>query len=191
MAMCQALLCDKRFHQLLLQFDEDLAASTRAAGCPRCGGVLHSACYRRKPRGAPRGLEPQYSQRASFCCAVDGCRKRSTPRSLRFLGRKVYLAAMVVLISAMCCGLTPKRVSRLAQAVSVPRRTLERWRYWWLQVFTRSSFWKAAAARFMPSVNSEALPASLLERFSAVDAQDRLLALLRFLSPVSTMSDGA
>jgi len=189
--MCQALLCDKRFHQLLLQFDEDLAASTRAAGCPRCGGVLHSACYRRKPRGAPRGLEPQYSQRASFCCAVDGCRKRSTPRSLRFLGRKVYLAAMVVLISAMCCGLTPKRVSRLAQAVSVPRRTLERWRYWWLQVFTRSSFWKAAAARFMPSVNSEALPASLLERFSAVDAQDRLLALLRFLSPVSTMSDGA
>src|ERR1700757_4281542 len=78
MAMCQALLCDKRFHQLLLQFDEDLPASTRAGGCRRCGGRLHAARYRRKPRGAPRGLMPQYSQRSSFCCAVDGCRKRHT-----------------------------------------------------------------------------------------------------------------
>jgi len=43
--MCQALLCDQRFHQLLLQFDEDLTARTRADGCPRCGGRLHSAPY--------------------------------------------------------------------------------------------------------------------------------------------------
>ena len=189
--MCQALLSDQRFHQLLLQFDADLAASTRADGCPCCAGVLHSACYWRKPRGAPRGLPPQYSQRASFCCAVDGCRKRATPPSLRFLGRKVYLAAMVVLISALRCGLTPKRVNRLAQSVSVPRRTLERWRCWWREVFAGSAFWKAASARFMPPVNSEVLPASLLERFSALDPQGRLIALLRFLSPVSTMSDGA
>lgn len=105
--MCQALLCDRRFHQLLLQFDDDLATSTRADGCRSCAGTLHSAYYRRKPRGAPRGLEPQYSERASFCCAVHGCRKRSTPPSLRFLGRKVYLATMVVLVSAMRCGLTP------------------------------------------------------------------------------------
>ncbi|MCC6195510.1 MAG: hypothetical protein IT518_13690 [Burkholderiales bacterium] len=128
--MTQALLCDHRFHHLLLRFDADLAATTRADGYPRCGGVLHSASYRRKPRGAPRGLQPEYSERASFCCAVDGCRKRSMPPSLRFLGRKAYLAAVVVLISAICCGLTPKRVSQVAQSVSVPRRTLERWRQW-------------------------------------------------------------
>jgi len=36
-----------------------------------------------------------------FCCAVDGCRSRATPPSLRFLGRKVYLAAIVVLV-AIC-----------------------------------------------------------------------------------------
>jgi len=182
--MCQALLCDKRFHQLLFQFDEDLAARTRAAGCPRCGGVLHSAAYWRKPRGAPRGLLPQqYNQRASFCCAVDGCRKRATPPSLRFLGRKVYVAAVVVLISAMRCGLSPKRAQYLAQLVNVPRRTLERWRCWWLQVFAQSAFWKAARARFVPPVQIEALPASLLERFSAADAQSRLIALLQFLAP--------
>lgn len=189
--MCQALLCDKRFHQLLLQFDEDLAARTRADGCPRCGGRLHSAPYWRKPRGAPRGLVAQYSQRSSFCCAVDGCRKRTTPPSLRFLGRRVYLAAVVVLISAMRCGLTPKRVQYLAQLVSVPRRTLERWRRWWLEGFAQSSFWKAACARFLPPVQSEALPAGLLERFSGQDARGRVIALLQFLSPLSTISDGA
>lgn len=184
--MSHALLSDSRFHQLLFQFDADLAATSRADGCPRCGGVLHTANYPRKPRGAPPGLPAQYSERASFCCAVDGCRKRSTPPSLRFLGRKVYLAAMVVLISAMRCGLTPRRVSELAQSMSVPRRTLERWRRWWLEVFAGSPFWKAASARFMPPVDGEALPGSLLERFSAADAGGRLIALLRFLSPMST-----
>ena len=108
------------------------------------------ACCTRRATGASpaahrEDLPPQYSQRASFCCAVDGCRKRrATPPSLRFLGRKVYLAAMVVLISALRCGLTPKRVNRLAQSVSVPRRTLERWRCWWREVFAGSAFWKGS-----------------------------------------------
>jgi hypothetical protein len=34
-------------------------------------------------------LDKGYGQRFSFCCAVGGCRKRTTPPSLRFLGRKV------------------------------------------------------------------------------------------------------
>jgi hypothetical protein len=191
MVMCQALLSDKRFHQLLLQFDEDLAARTRAGGCRRCGGLLHSARYRRKPRGAPPGLVPEYSQRSSFCCAVEGCRKRHTAPSLRFLGRKVYLAALVVLISAMRCGLTAKRAQHLGQTLSVPRRTLERWRRWWLEVFAQSSFWKGACARLLPPVDSAALPASLLERFSGQDLRSRLIGLLQFLSPLSTLSDGA
>ena len=136
--MCQALLSDQRFHQLLLQFDEDLAASTRADGCPRCGGVLHSARYPRKPRGAPRELLDQYRSRLSFCCAA--CRRRTTPESVRYLGRRVYLAAVVVLSSAMRAGITGKRVAQLSEWFAVPRRTLERWRRWWLEAFvdTRS-----------------------------------------------------
>jgi hypothetical protein len=86
--MCQALLCDKRFHQLLLQFDEDLAASTRAGGCRRCGGRLHSARYRRKPRGAPPGLVAQYSQRSSFWRKANGGHRTST--SLPPLARSGY-----------------------------------------------------------------------------------------------------
>ena len=51
--MYRTLLADARFHDLLLAFDRDLAAAARAAGCARCGGVVHSARFWRKPRGGP------------------------------------------------------------------------------------------------------------------------------------------
>jgi len=50
----QTLLAVAKFHEQLLAFDRDLAARRRAAGCPDCGGALHSANYRRKPRGQLR-----------------------------------------------------------------------------------------------------------------------------------------
>ena len=103
----RALLADARFHKLLLAFDSDLAAAARAAGCARCGGVLHSAKFRRKPRGSPAGLGEACDQRLSFCCAVDLCRKRATPPSFRFLGRKAWLGAVVVLVCAMRQGEPP------------------------------------------------------------------------------------
>ena len=110
---------------------------------------------------------------------------------MRYLGRRVYLAAVVVLVSAMRCGLTATRAQRLAQSLRVPRRTLERWRRWWLEQFPQTLFWKGACARFWPPVRIGALPASLLERFSSDDMQSRLLQSLRFLSPLSTLSGGA
>jgi len=54
------LLADARFHNLLLALDRDLAAAARAKGCVRCGGVLHSARFRRKPRGSPAGVDEGY-----------------------------------------------------------------------------------------------------------------------------------
>jgi hypothetical protein len=177
------LLADARFHDLLLAFDRDLAAAARTAGCA-CGGRLHSARYRRKPRGRPCGLSPEHDWRESFCCAVDGCRARNTPPSLRFLGRKVYVAAIVVLIAILQHGATGDRMERLAQIVKVDRRTVERWRRWWRDRFTATPFWRAAGAAFMPLVDQERLPASLLERFAG-DGACRLIALLRFLSPLT------
>jgi len=114
-----SLLCDARFHNLLLAFDRDLAAVAREAGCGRCSGVLHCAGYWRKPRGRACIVGPEHDRRFSFCCAVDGCRRRATPPSLRFLGRKVYLATVVVLVSMMQHGVTEPRVRRLAAVVGV------------------------------------------------------------------------
>jgi hypothetical protein len=109
---------------------------------------------------------------------------------VRYLGRRVYLAAVVVLVSAMRYGLSATREQRLAQWLSVPRRTLERWRVWWLDQFVQTSFWKGERARFIPPVNSGVLPWSLLPRFSGEDLQRRLIQLLRFLSPLSTLGGG-
>jgi hypothetical protein len=178
------LLADARFHQLLLACDGDLADAARAGRCARCGGALHSACYPRKPRGRACRLGPEHDRRFSFCCAVDGCRSRATPPSLRFLGRKVYLAAIVVLVAMLRHGVTTSRIDRLSQAVGVDRRTVERWRVWWRERFPATPFWQVARAAFMPPIDRERLPASLLERFTG-DGADRLVAPLRFIGPVT------
>ena len=182
--MYQALLADARFHEQLLVFDRDLAASARAARCWLCGGALHSASYDRKPRGCPCGLGQEYAERFSFCCAVDGCRKRTTPSSLRFLGRKVYLATVVTLISAMLLSTTPSRLARLSAVQGIDRRTLARWRAWWLSTFSDGPFAAAVRAALVPPVDIAALPVSLLDRFAG-GIKQQLTALLRFLGPLT------
>lgn len=182
--MYQAVLADARFHEQLLVFDRDLSAIARATGCGLCGGALHSAPFGRKPRGGPAGLSQEYARRFSFCCAVDGCRKRTTPASLRFLGRKVYLATVVTLISAMLNGPTPARLARLSIVPGIDRRTLARWRAWWLSTFTGGSFALVAKATFMPPLDVASLPASLLDRFAGGLAE-QLTSLLRFLGPLT------
>jgi len=177
-------LQDARFHTLLLRADQDVAVAARGEGCPQCGGALHSAPYERKPRGGPPGLGEEHDRRFSFCCAEDGCRKRHTPPSLRFLGRKVYLGTVVVLVSAMRHGATPARMQKLRDHLQVSRRTVERWRAWWREAFAESPFWRIAAAAFMPLVDAGLLPASLLERFSG-DDEARMVGLLRFLVPIT------
>ncbi len=183
--MCHALLGDARLYEQLLRFDEDLAERVRAGGCP-CGGRLHSARYPRKPRGGPVDLTG-YDHRMSFCCDREGCRKRMTPPSLRFLGRRVYLGAVVVLVSAMMRGLTSWRVAKLCALVGADRRTLERWRRWWREAFPRTALWTDARARFMPLVTEAELPASLLERFED-ERRVQLIGVLKLLLPLTTSS---
>lgn len=181
MCNCGALL-DSKFYAFLQCIDEELAAETRAGGCRRCKGRLHRDRYRRKPRGGPHGLDQGYWYRLSFTCAI--CDKRHTPVSVRFLGRRVYLAAVVVLASALRTGLNDRRIGQLTEWIGVPKRTIERWRTWWLREFVDSPFWTKARARFMPPLEAAALPASLLERFRGLDLSSQLTAALRFLAPV-------
>jgi hypothetical protein len=180
----QSLLSDARFYDRLLDFDRDLAEQARSAGCGECDGALHSASYWRKPRGRACRVGPEHDQRFSFCCARDGCRSRTTPASLRFLGRKVYLATVVVLVSMMQHGVTEGRLERLKEVISVDRRTVRRWLQWWRNAFTATSFWRNARAAFSPPVEQDRLPATLFERFR-VEAAERLIALLRFITPIT------
>jgi hypothetical protein len=74
---------------------------------------------------------------------------------------------------------------RLKELVGVDRRSLERWRRWWREIFTATPFWQNARAAFMPPVDEKRIPAALLERFSGRAAEKRMIALLRFLGPIT------
>jgi hypothetical protein len=176
----QSHLVDQELHQLLEKVDADLALEACQKGCLFCHGKLHRADFDRKPRGGP-----QWDRRYSFCCAEEDCRRRRTPESVRFLGRRVYAGLVVVLISVMIHGLKPRRVCRIREALQIDSRTLKRWRQWWLDSFVRSSFWRAARARFIPRLCERTLPLSLWLSFELEERQ-RLLAVLQFLGPITT-----
>jgi len=111
--MCHHTLLHGNFHVFLLRIDEDLAVKTQADGCRRCGEVLHKNRYQRKPRGGGLinlGKGPHFC--LSLTCSM--CGKRHNPPSVRFLGSRVYVAATVVLASALRFGLTDARVARLS-----------------------------------------------------------------------------
>lgn len=174
-----------RFWSLLLSIDRDLAETARQHGCS-CGGRLHRADYPRRPRGCPDQLPEAYRQRLSFCCNRDGCRKRVTPPSVRFVGRKVYLSAVVVLIAAMRHGATPRRVRELSKLTGADRRTIDRWQVFWQEFFPRTTFWRTARCRIVLVSKVLALPGSLMDVFLRTDASDNGWGnLLRFLSPIS------
>ena len=183
--MYQSLVQDSRLPAQLIRIDEDLLAREQARRCGVCGGVLHRADYPRKPRG-PWRLGREYQRRLSLCCAEEGCRRRTTPPSVLFVGRKVYLGAVVVLVTALRYGPTPARLAKIREVWGVGVRTLARWRKWWTGAFGRSPFWRAARARFATPIREDQLPCSLIEAFGVSERDERLVDLLRWLSPVSS-----
>jgi hypothetical protein len=106
-----------------------------------------------------------------------------TPPTVRFLGRKVYLGAMVILISAMRQGLTPRRVRELSTLFGADAATIARWQSFWRDHIPQTPFWKVARARLIPVADLVALPLSLLDAFLRTkDAYQDWGHLLRFLS---------
>jgi hypothetical protein len=181
------------FLQFLAVIDTDLASRAWMQGCRLCGGALHSACYPRKPRGGP-AVATEATTRHSFCS--DKCRRRTTPESVRFLGRRVYPGFVMVLLSAMQSGVTDTLINELTLHLGVARRTLQRWRYWWREIFVGTPFWDLGRGRFMPPIEHATLPMSLLDRFKGQDGQSQLVLCLRFLAPLSklgffTQDDGS
>lgn len=185
--MYQNLINDSSLYRALLKLDEELAEETRQRGCP-CGGKLHWARYPRKPRGGPTESDDAYRIRRSFCCAEEGCRRRTTPPSVLFLGRKVFFGAVIVLVGVLRLGPSPVRLSKLEQWVGVSTRTIGRWRNWWKEGFVRSDFWKAARGRLRTPVDEQQLPHSLLQAFEGAAESSKLIHLLWFICPLTSSS---
>ena len=179
---------DDKLFQWLVQIDEATCREVAARGCPQCQGRLHRADYPRKPRGGLLGVAGEvFSKRLSLCCAREGCRRRATPPSVRFLGKRVYLGVVMLLASALMCMLTPSVAVRETQ---IPARTLRRWGDWWQSEFPLSRLYQEQRGRFLPPLSLERMPASLVERFEAMDRgqQEVWVRTLCFLSPLSTGS---
>jgi hypothetical protein len=179
---------DARVFDFLLRADQDLADRTKAGGCCWCGGQLDCAPFPRKPRGGLIPLGEEFCWRFSFCCNREGCRRRSTPPSVRFFGRRFYLAVVVVLVTAMRQGPTPPGAKKLKEELDVDRRTLSRWQQWWQELFPQGEFWAQARRQLLPRcVAADSLPRSLLEDvFVGGDPTEDLVRCLRFLSPATT-----
>lgn len=185
--MYTTLLTDATLFDALIAIDQELATTAQAGGCRRCPGRLHHGDYPRKPRGGPADLPAAYETRTSFCCAR--CRKRLTPASVRFLGRRVYLGVIVLLACVLRQGPTPWRVTRLRAVLGVSAETLARWHRWWRADFVHTAFWRAVRSRFARPVDEGEVPRALLERFAG-DAGVHVVAMLRFLGPLTTTSAG-
>jgi hypothetical protein len=194
--MVHQLTLDREFFSLLEQEDGRIAEQVAAAGCPECGGPLHRSDYERKPRGALFAPEGESSiERISLCCGREGCRKRATPPSLRFLGRRVYLGAVVVVASAVAQAVetvkTVRTAAAQAEATGVPPRTTRRWLGWWQGAFVSTDVFVALRARLI-GVEVERLPSSMLEPLAG-SWPERLRTVATLLAPLTTSSvaDGA
>lgn len=175
----------------LAEVDERIAKAVAAERCPHCRGPLHVANYDRKPRGAAAFAEGEaFTLRHSLCCGRRGCRRRVLPPSLRFLGRRVYLEAVVLFASA--CAQVAATLREAREATRVPEWTLRRWLAWWRELLPARPWWAELRARFAPPPPDEAeLPRSLLGKLgveSGAACRDLTFLAARCLAPGTTRS---
>ena len=172
---------EQKLLSVLWLTDVEEAARVRAARCPHCGAALHRADYPRKPRGA-ENLPPEWDWRLSFCCAQ--CRRRLTPKSVRFLGRKVYLGS-VVLAACVLRG-HGEKLERVAGRLKLKMSTLRRWMAWWRRV-AETKWWAVARARLAPPLGEGCFITRLYDRFRerARKTAEVVTKLLAFVSPLT------
>jgi hypothetical protein len=178
------------FFELLVRADEAVTLRVAAAGCPRCRGPLHRSDYTRKPRGAliaPSG--EVHVRRFSLCCGREGCRKRATPPSVLFLGRRVYLGAVVIVASVVALAL--RAASEIRRRTGVPARTTGRWLGWWQGPFLDTETFVTICARLI-GVDVGRVPESIVGQLAG-SWTERVRSMLGWLAPLTTGSvpDGA
>ena len=148
---------------------------------PYCAGPLHRGAYVRKPRGGPADLPEAVAVRLSLCCGREGCRRRVLPPSVLFWGRRVYWAAVVLVLTALREGRVEGiTADHLRARFGVTRRTLTRWRRYFREHFPQTVTWRQLVSRFWPPVPATAVVADVLGRFIRArgDPEQGLVACL-------------
>lgn len=165
-----ALAPDPAFLQVLRDFDFNLFLSMKKKGCPHCGGPLDTSNYLRKTRGLSDDAEVCFN----LCCRREGCRKRCNPRSVRFLGRKVYGAWVVIMAMDYC--------RELGLSALPARRTIARWRFFWKEYLSEAgAFIRWARGKLVPGTKITTSPSSLFCHFGH-PARGSWLSILKFFT---------
>jgi hypothetical protein len=174
------------FFEGLTAIDTAIVERAAAEPCRDCGGPLYRGDYPRKPRGGGIATVAEaFGRRFSLCCGRDGCRHRATPPSVRFLGRRVYVGAAVIVASAIALAVASARAAE--RATGVAARTTRRWLRWWRGPFTTSGPFVELSARLVPAFSRSELPTSILDRLGGTSAM-RVSKLLVWLAPLTTAS---
>jgi hypothetical protein len=174
------------FFEGLVAIDAAILERAAAERCRDCGGPLHRGDYPRKPRGGLWGpAAGVFDRRFSLCCGREGCRHRATPPSVRFLGRRVYVGAVMIVASVVALAAQSARAAQ--HATGIAARTTRRWLRWWRGPFTTSAPFVELSSRLVPSVARGRLPTSILERLPGASAL-RVRRLLTWLAPITTGS---
>ncbi len=183
--MLPELLQRVSLFRLLHRIDADLAAQTRQQGCPFCKGPLHTASYLRKPRGGPETVPEEYCRRLSLCCGRESCRRRVLPPSCLFMGRRAYFGCVILIVMALHQH-RPNGLgaTKLMHMFSVPKKTIERWIYYFRDEFPQSTSWQRLRGQVIAHIRDSDLPGGLLELFlhRSASAVKALASCLRFLA---------
>jgi hypothetical protein len=174
----------REFFEELTAIDAAILDRAAKEACRFCGGPLHRGDYARKPRGGLVAVAAEtFARRFSLCCGREGCRCRATPPSVRFLGRRVYVGAIVIVASVV--ALVQAIASAATRATGVPARTTRRWLRWWRGPFVETPVFVEISGRLVPAVERRSLPTSILERLLG-PASARVQNLLAWLAPITT-----
>jgi hypothetical protein len=175
----------REFFVALEKTDAEIVQQVQKEGCPVCGGRLHRSDFERKPRGALMAAAGEaFATRFSLCCGQEGCRKRATPPSVRFLGRRVYLGAVVIVASVVAQVLTAAEA--IGRASKVPAGTVRRWQGWWKGAFLGTEVFLALRARLIGIAEKE-VPASIVGRLGEPGGtpEGQVRSLLTWLKPLT------
>lgn len=187
--MYHYLLNDAIFYNRLLEIDRLIASQVKEKGCPHCQGKLNQSHFLRAPRGIPENTATDYRIRFSYCCAQEGCRKRLTPPSMRFLSRKVYSSVIIFVIFYFNVPSDEARIDKLhalldniGSVENLSVETIRRWRHYWTRILPDTHTWKCST--FHRSL-SKTLPVSLLHQFQG-HLKQQLQKSLQWLLPLTS-----
>lgn len=143
----------------LAALDHDAALDARERGCP-CSGPLHTAAWKRKPRGLD--LPDALCVRHGLCCGR--CRRRVLPPSVLFAGRRVYLKAVTLLVvAARQRDRARHTMAHLRRLFGVSGTTIARWMKAFLEGLPSNPDWQRLRGRLPATVRDDDVPAALLD----------------------------